>query len=101
MIRLASILGLVVLAAPALGQTTHSPAPRPEYRGPALKAEATVVGELVRIGDLIENPGAVADVAIFRAPDLGQTGSVPASRVIDAVLTHHIIGLDTRGLTEV
>jgi flagella basal body P-ring formation protein FlgA len=55
----------------------------------------------VRIGDLVENAGAVAEVAIFRAPDLGQTGSVPAARVLDAVRSHHIISLDTRGLDEV
>ncbi len=84
-----------------------SPTPDPsphvqgENRGPALKPMATVASEIVRIGDLIENAGVVADVAIFRAPDLGQTGSVSASRVIDAVRPHHIIGLDTRGLAEV
>jgi flagella basal body P-ring formation protein FlgA len=68
---------------------------------PTLKAEATVDGDIVRIGDLIENAGAVAEVAIFRAPDLGHTGTVPAARVIDAVLPHQIIGLDTRGIAEV
>jgi flagella basal body P-ring formation protein FlgA len=74
---------------------------RAEPTGPALKRAATVTGEIVRIGDLVENAGAVADVAIFRAPDLGQTGSVPAARVLDAVRSHHIISLDTRGLDEV
>jgi flagella basal body P-ring formation protein FlgA len=59
------------------------------------------VGEIVRIGDLIENAGVVADVPIFRAPDLGQTGSVSAATVIAAVRPHHIIWLDTRGLDEV
>src|SRR5271155_5511089 len=68
---------------------------------PTLRASVTVSGEIVRIGDLVENAGAVADVPIFRAPDLGQTGSVPVDRVLDAVLPHHIIGLDTRGLAEV
>ena len=68
---------------------------------PALKSMATVTGAIVRIGDLVENAGAVADVAIFRAPDLGETGSVAAGRVIDAVRAHHIVGLDTRGLAEV
>jgi len=68
---------------------------------PTLKAEATVIGDIVRIGDLVENAGEAADVAIFRAPDIGQTGTVPASRVIDAVLPHRILGLDTRGLAEV
>ena len=32
--------------------------------------------EFVRIGDLVDNAGAVANVAIFRAPDIGTTGSV-------------------------
>ena len=86
---------------PQDGTPSPSPFPSPqvqgENRGPALKPMATVASEIVRIGDLIENAGVVADVAIFRAPDLGQTGSVSASRVIDAVRPHHIIGLDTRG----
>jgi len=72
-----------------------------EPSGPTLKRTAAVTGDIVRIGDLVENAGAVADVAIFRAPDLGQTGSVPAGRVREAVRSHHIISLDTRGLQEV
>ena len=46
----------------ALAQETASPA------GPTLKPQVTVAGEIVRIGDLVDNAGAVADVAIFRAP---------------------------------
>ncbi|SRR6266508_917725 len=88
-----------------LAQDLATPAPsapgREEAAGPALKSNVTVVGEIVRIGDLIENAGAVADVPIFRAPDLGQTGSVPARRVAELVRAHRIIGLDTRGLDEV
>ena len=72
-----------------------------EPSGPALKPEVTVTGDIVRIGDLVENAGAVADVAIFRAPDLGQTGSVSAASVRDAVRPHHIVSLDTRGLAAV
>jgi flagella basal body P-ring formation protein FlgA len=72
-----------------------------EPSGPALRRTATVTGDIVRIGDLVDNAGAVADVAIFRAPDLGQTGSVPAGRVREAVRSHHIVSLDTRGLQEV
>ena len=40
---------------------------------PALRANVTVTGDIVRIGDLVENAGPVADVPIFRAPDLGTT----------------------------
>jgi flagellar basal body P-ring formation protein FlgA len=81
-------------ALPAVREST-------EPSSPTLKREVTVTGEIVRIGDLVENAGAVAEVAIFRAPDLGQTGSVPVASVRDAVRPHHIISLDTRGLTAV
>ena len=50
---------------------------------------------------LVENAGAAANIAIFRAPDLGQTGRVAVERVIEAVLPHEVVDLDTRALTEV
>jgi len=82
--------------------TVVTPGPeRPTISRPTLKSEAVVTSDIVRIGDLVENAGEAAEVAIFRAPDVGQTGSVPASRVLDAVLPHRVIGLDTRGLAEV
>jgi flagellar basal body P-ring formation protein FlgA len=68
---------------------------------PALRASVTVTGEIVRIGDLVENCGPVADVPIFRAPDLGTRGAVPTERVIEAIRPHQLIGIDTRGITEV
>ena len=73
----------------------------PVIMRPTLKAEAIVIGDVVRIGDLVENAGEAAEVGIFRAPDIGQTGTVPASRVLEAVLPHRVLGLDTRGLAEV
>jgi flagellar basal body P-ring formation protein FlgA len=68
---------------------------------PALRANVTVNGDIVRIGDLVENAGPVADVPIFRAPDLGTRGTVSAERVIEAIRPQHLIGIDTRGLSEV
>jgi flagella basal body P-ring formation protein FlgA len=68
---------------------------------PALKAHATVTSDVVRIGDLVENAGPVADVAIFRAPDLGTTGAVATDRIVDAIRPHELIGIDTRGIAEV
>jgi flagella basal body P-ring formation protein FlgA len=68
---------------------------------PRLKPVVTVAGELVRIGDLVENAGAAADVPIFRAPDLGMSGVVPASRVVEAVRNHQVVGLQTNGIAEV
>jgi flagellar basal body P-ring formation protein FlgA len=68
---------------------------------PALRASVTVSSDVVRIGDLVENAGPVADVAIFRAPDLGTRGAVPTDRVVEAIRPHQLIGIDTRGLAEV
>ena len=88
----------LTLALPALAQERFA---ERLAGSPTLKAEAMVSSEIVRIGDLVENAGAVAEVPIFRAPDLGQSGAVRASRVADAVRPHHIVGLDTHGLTEI
>lgn len=94
--RFAVIAFLVVLTAPALAQVTGTIPPTP-----ALKRAVTVASDLVRIGDLVENAGAQASVAIFRAPDLGQTGTVEAYKVIDAIRAHGLILVDTRGLSDV
>jgi flagella basal body P-ring formation protein FlgA len=96
-------------AAAPVRATQELPAPaalpalpeRAEPSRPVLKRAVTVTGEIVRIGDLVENAGVVAEVPIFRAPDLGHSGSVPAARVLDAVRPHHIIQLDTSGIDEV
>ena len=80
-----SLIALVALTAPALAQITGSIPPTP-----ALKREVTVASDIVRIGDLVENAGAQANVPIFRSPDLGQTGTVQAYRVIDAIRAHGI-----------
>ena len=74
---------------------------QPNAERPALKAKAVVHGDIVRIGDLIENSGVVANVPIFRAPDLGYTGTVTVDAVLNAVRDHALIGLDTAGLSEV
>jgi flagella basal body P-ring formation protein FlgA len=68
---------------------------------PTLRANVTVTDAVVRIGDLVENAGVVADVPIFRAPDLGTRGAVATERVLDAIRPHQLIGIDTRGLAAV
>jgi flagellar basal body P-ring formation protein FlgA len=88
-----------ILAITALALSSVSGAAEPAR--PALRGEAVVTGNVVRIGDLIENAGAAINVPIFRAPDLGQVGSVPVSRVIEAVAAYHFVNLDTRGIAEV
>ncbi len=85
---------LVLLLAVGGAAAAQTPAP-------ALKASVTVTGDVVRIGDLVENAGPVADVPIFRAPDLGTTGAVATGRILDAIRPHQLIGIDTRGLADV
>ena len=68
---------------------------------PVLKAKVVVNGDLVRIGDVVDNAGIIAKVPIFRAPDLGMTGTVPAEAVAEAVGQYKLIGLDTNGISEV
>src|SRR5690349_8469095 len=68
---------------------------------PALKSEAIVKGDIVRIGDLIENAGIVASVPIFRAPDLGYTGTISADAVLEAVRAHALVGVATGGVRDI
>jgi flagella basal body P-ring formation protein FlgA len=68
---------------------------------PVLRASVTVSGDLVRIGDVIDNAGSAAQIAIYRAPDLGTTGSLPVAQVLTALRAHQVIGVDTRDLKEI
>jgi flagella basal body P-ring formation protein FlgA len=92
-------LCIIVIAALAFSGVAQA-AP-PDQARPVLKAEAIVNSDIVRIGDLVDNAGIVANVAVFRAPDLGSTGAVPIDTVIDALRAHALVGLDTAGLSEV
>jgi flagella basal body P-ring formation protein FlgA len=97
MIRIATAALLLALTASASAQQYPATAPQ----APALRSDVLATTEIVRIGDLVENAGTAASIAVFRAPDLGQTGSVSVTRVIEALRAHNVIAVDTRGLTEV
>jgi flagella basal body P-ring formation protein FlgA len=92
-----SFLLLAIAVPPAAAQITGSTGP--EYA--RLKSQVTVAGDIVRIGDLIENAGVATNTPIFRAPDLGQTGGVPVRTVLDAVRPYGLIAVDVRGLSEI
>jgi flagellar basal body P-ring formation protein FlgA len=68
---------------------------------PVLRADVTVSSDVVRIGDVIDNAGTAAQIAIYRAPDLGTTGSLPTAQVISALQAHQVIGVDTRDIKAV
>jgi flagella basal body P-ring formation protein FlgA len=69
--------------------------------GPVLRANVSVTGDIVRIGDVIDNAGPAAAIAIYRAPDLGTTGSLPTAQVLTALRAHQVIGVDTRDIKEI
>jgi flagella basal body P-ring formation protein FlgA len=67
----------------------------------ALRASVTVTSDVVRIGDLIDNAGTSAQIAIYRAPDLGTTGSLPVPQLLATLQAHQVIGVDTRNIKAV
>ncbi len=72
-----------------------------DIAAPVLRASVTVAGDVVRIGDIIDNAGTSAQIAIYRAPDLGTTGSIPTAQVLTTLRAHQVIGVDTRDLKEI
>jgi flagella basal body P-ring formation protein FlgA len=85
----------------ALAQAQDSFASRNVLAAPMLRASVQVSGDLVRIGDLIDNAGSAGQIAIYRAPDLGTTGTLPVAQVLSTLRAHHVIGVDTRDLKEI
>jgi flagellar basal body P-ring formation protein FlgA len=69
--------------------------------GPVLRAQVTVESDIVRVGDVIENAGTAAQIAIYRSPDLGTTGSLPTAQIINVLQAHQVIGVDTKGIKSV
>jgi flagella basal body P-ring formation protein FlgA len=91
MIRLVAAVFAACLAGSAFAQTT-----------PVLRATVLVASDVVQIGDLVDNvPPAKARIAIFRAPNLGETGAVPVARVMEALRPHDVVGVAAGRLSEV
>src|SRR5215813_621058 len=68
---------------------------------PLLRANVAVSSDVVRIGDFVDNAGSFARIAIYRAPDLGATGSLPTAQVLNALRAHQVIGVETGNIKEV
>ena len=93
--RFLFVVGIVLLLASSAGATGLSTAV------PAMRAEATIMTDTVRLGDLIENAGPAAAVPVFHAPDLGASGTIQVHRVLEVARQNGITSLDTRGLQEI
>lgn len=95
MIRILILALALLMPAAAAAQSGETPL------APSLRQNVVVTDELVRIGDLIDNAGTAAQIAVFRAPDLGATGTVAVQRVVDAVRAHDVFAINTNGLKEI
>src|SRR5436190_18706401 len=91
---------LLALAASAFAQD-NGQARSEEIAAPVLRANVSVTTDIVRIGDVIDNAGAAAKIAIYRAPDPGTTGTLPVAQVISALRAHQVIGVTTGDLREI
>jgi flagella basal body P-ring formation protein FlgA len=88
------IAGLLFAATAArAGEDTIAP--------PVLRAKVSVSSDVVRIGDVVDNAGAFAQIAIYRAPDLGTTGSLPVAQVVNVLRAQGVIGVDTKDIKQV
>jgi flagellar basal body P-ring formation protein FlgA len=104
MIARALLLATALIAASsaaAVAQTQEAFANRNVIAAPILRANVQVSGDVVRIGDVVDNAGSAGQIAIYRAPDLGTTGSLPVAQVLNTLRAHHVIGFDTRDLKEI
>ena len=95
MIRILTLALCLAIPAAAAAQTGDAPL------APSLRQNVIVTDELVRIGDLIDNAGAAAQIAVFRAPDLGATGTVAVQRIVEAVRAHDVFAINTHGLKDI
>jgi len=88
---------LLVSAAPA----AFARADEDTIAAPVLRAQVTVESDIVRVGDMVENAGPAAQIAIYRSPDLGTTGTLPTAQVLTALQAHQVIGVITRDIKSV
>lgn len=52
-----------------------------------LRSRVEIDGAIVTLGDLFDGAGDLAGRAVFRAPDLGVTGALPANEAVKAAVT--------------
>lgn len=86
-----------LLCALALTAALASPA----FAGPTLRAEALVEGEVVTVGDLFDHAEGLEGVALFRAPDPGQTGPLSAAAALAAARRAGVPGCEAGEVREV
>jgi len=92
---------LIIAAFLLLGAASFAQAGEDTIAAPALRAQVTVESDIVRVGDMVENAGSAAQIAIYRSPDLGTTGTLSAAQVISVLQAHQVIGVLTHDIRSV
>src|SRR3954453_22193821 len=92
---------LLATALLAMGAGSSLAQSRDDIAVPVLRANVNVASDVVRIGDVVDNAGNAAQIAIYRAPDPGTTGSLPTAQLLATLRAHQVIGVDTRELTAI
>jgi flagella basal body P-ring formation protein FlgA len=69
---------------------------------PTLKADITVSSDIITLGDLISglHPQEAA-ISAFRAPALGETGTIQTTRILATAEQNQMIDIDVRGIAQV
>jgi flagella basal body P-ring formation protein FlgA len=71
-------------AAPA--RPLRATLPAAAYQPPTLRADITAARDILTLGDLVSGlPVGISSQPAFRAPALGETGTIQASRIVEAV----------------
>lgn len=69
---------------------------------PVLRGDVTATADVLTLGDLVHGIGGpVAERPLFRAPALGETGTIQAKRILEAAGTLGIAGVETEGRAQV
>src|SRR5271156_5283149 len=92
------LVAALLAAAPAVALAQEKEDP---IAAPVLRAQVTVERDVVLIGDMIENAGTAAQIAIYRAPDLGTTGTLPTAQVLAALRARPVIGGATGDIKQI
>lgn len=68
---------------------------------PVLRGDITVISEIVTVGDMFEDPGALAERALFRAPLPGTTGMVSLEAVRQAAAIVGLTEFENEGVARI
>ena len=68
---------------------------------PSLKGDVTVTAEIVTVGDMFEDAGSLAELALFRAPKPGTTGIVDLNAVTHAAKLAGLTEFENVGIARV